>query len=77
MSALAKPLKKTMSLPGKNTREKVDPFNLFLPKDPEDPLAPIPGGGQQSSVETPAANAVKRNRAGYMFGSGLSQGVRG
>jgi hypothetical protein len=77
MSALTGPLKKTMSLPGKNTREKVDPFNLFLPKDPEDPLAPIPGGGAQSTVEAEPLNATKRKRAGYMFGSGLSQGVRG
>lgn len=74
MGAL-KPLTKTIALPGKNMREKTDPFNLFLPKDPEDPLAPVTGP-TQSRVETDAANAMKRKRPGYMFGSGLSQGVR-
>lgn len=75
--SMLKPLKKTIALPGKNMREKVDPFNLFLPKDPEDPLAPVPGGGVQSSVETEPMNAAKRPRKGYLFGSGLSQGVGG
>lgn len=74
MSVL-KPLKKTMSLPGKNTREKVDPFNLFLPKDPEDPLAPIESKSKQSTVETAPLNANQRRRQGYLFPGGLRQGV--
>lgn len=75
MSALKPSLKSTLSLPGKNTREKVDPFNIFLPKDPEDPLAPIESKSRQSTVETGAINATKRKRGQYLFPSGMNQGV--
>jgi len=74
MSMLS-PLKKTIALPGKNMREKVDPFNIFLPKDPEDPLAPIESKAKQSTVEAAPLNANQRRRQGYLFPSGTRQGV--
>lgn len=71
--ALLKPLKKTLALPGKNMREKVDPLNLFLPKDaPQEVAAPAAPG--DSGMNLGRRGAARRSS--YNYGSGLSGGVR-